>query len=123
MTNKEKFEVIGSVFATVDHEAKDEILEFVQAQIESIEKRNAKAKETASKKRAEGDALRDTIEEMLGDEPMTINDILEALNDDALTSAKVVARMSQLVKAGKAEKVTVKADGRKLVAYTAVAAN
>ena len=117
MTNKEKFEVIGSVFATIDHDAKDEILEFVQTQIESLEHRNAKAKENAAKKRAEGDALKDTLEGMLTDEAITVGDILETLGDETLTSAKIVSRMSQLVKAGKAAKETVKVDGRKLVGY------
>lgn len=118
MTKKEKFEAIGSVFATIDHECKDEILEFVQAEIEALDRKAVKAKETSAKKRAEGDALRDTIEGMLGEEALTVGDILERLDDDTLTSAKVVARMTQLVKAGKATKETVKVDGRKLVGYT-----
>ena len=120
MTNKEKFEVIGNVFATadVDAEVATEIVEFCNAQIAALERRNAKAKENSAKKHAEGDALKDTIQAMLGDEPLTVNDILERLDDETLTPAKIVARMGQLVKAGVAAKQTVKVEGRKLVGYT-----
>lgn len=117
MTKKEKFEAIGSVFATIDHECKDEILEFVQTEIEALDRKAEKAKATSAKKRAEGDSLRDTIEGILGEDPKTVGEILDELGDDTLTSAKVVARMTQLVKAGKATKETVKVEGRKLVGY------
>lgn len=122
MTKKEKFEVIANVFNTaelaIDADVVTEIVEFVQSEIEALDRKAVKAKETSAKKRAEGDALRDTIEGMLGEEALTVNDILERLDDDTLTSAKVVARMTQLVKAGKAAKETVKVEGRKLVGYT-----
>ena len=117
MTKREKFEVIGNVFANIDNEYKDEILAFVADETAALDRKNEKAKERASAKRAEGDALRGTLEGLLTDEPKTVNDILAELDVDGITPAKVVSRMTQLVKAEKAAKVTVKEDGRKLVGY------
>lgn len=119
MTKKEKFDVIANVFATVDvdTEVRDEILAFCENEVAALDRRNAKAKETAAKKRTESDALKDTIEGMLSEEPITVNDILDRLGDETLTPAKIVARMTQLVKVGKANKTNVKVDGRKLVGY------
>ncbi len=117
MTKREKFEVIGSVFAGLEREDKVEIMEFVESEIAALDRKNERAKVTSAKKRAEGDALKDTLEGMLNEEPITVNDILDTLGDNTLTPSKIVARMTQLVKAEKAEKVTVKVDGRKLVGY------
>lgn len=118
MTNREKFDVIGKVFEGYeDAEIRDEILEFVEKQIAALDAKNAKAKERAAIKRANGDALRGAIEDLLTDEPKTVKDIIDELEDNTLTPAKVVARMTQLVKADKAIKENVKVEGRKLVAY------
>lgn len=121
MTNREKFDVIGQVFANVadvDADVRDEILEFVEKQVSALDAKNAKAKQRAAEKRAEGDELRGILAGMLTDEPKTVNDILAEVGDENLTPAKVVSRMTQLVKAGQAAKETVKVEGRKLVGYT-----
>lgn len=117
MTKKETFDVIANVFATVDVPEKDEVLAFIEKEKAAIDAKNVKAKERAAAKRAEGDALRAKIEDVLTDEPMTINDIIEAVDVEGLTPAKVVARMRQLVAAEKVAKESVNVDGRKLVAY------
>ena len=117
MTNREKFDVIAEVFATVDREDRDEILEFVEKQKAAIDHKNAIAKKKAAEKRAEGDALRAKVEAIITDEPKTVNDILAELGDETLTPAKVVARTKQLVAEGKVTRDYIKADGRKLTAY------
>ena len=117
MTTREMYEVIGNVFAAGNDENRDEVLAFIEKQVAAIDRKNAKAKERAAEKRADGDALRGAIEGLLTDAPKTVNDILDELGDDTLTPAKVVARMTQLVKAEKAAKETVKIEGRKLVGY------
>lgn len=117
MTKREVYEVIGNVFANIEVEGKEDVLEMIEKEKAALDRKNAKAKERAAEKRAEGDALRNVIEGMLTDEPMTVNDIIAEINDDTLTPAKVVARMTQLVKAEKAVKETVKIEGRKLIGY------
>lgn len=118
MTKREMYDVIGSVFATTDREDKDEILAFVEKEKAALDRKNEKAKERAAEKRAAGDELRERVKGVLGSEPMTIGEILDALGDESLTSAKITARTRQLVAAGAIEKQMVKVEGRKLTAYT-----
>ena len=94
-----------------------DLTEFLNKQIEQIETRKDAAKARAEKKRAESDALTTEIGELLGEEPMTIEDILASLNDEEVTRNKVSARLGKLIKAGVAEKTTVKVDGARKMAY------
>ena len=115
MTKREKFEVIGKVFAGLDIEVKDEIVEFVQNEIAALDAKNEKAKIRAAAKRAEGDELRAIIKGVLTDEPKTINDIIAEVGDENLTPAKVVARLTQLK--GEIRKEVHNIEGRKLTTY------
>lgn len=120
MNRREFYEFANSVFSTVETEGKDEALAFIEKEIASLNAKNEKAKERAAAKRAEGDALRASIEAVLGSEPMTVNEIMAAVEADYpdITPAKVVARVRQSIDNGVVTKETVKLDGRKLVAYT-----
>lgn len=117
MTNREKFDVIGKVFEGYEGAERDEILEFVAKQVAALDLKNEKAKERAAKKRAEGDELRDRVLGVITDEPITVEGILEALGDETLTPAKVVARTRQLVDNEIVNKMPIKVEGRKLVGY------
>lgn len=118
MTKREMYDVIATVFAATDREDRDEILTFVEKEKAALDRKNEKAKERAAEKRAAGDALKARIEEILNDEPITVNGIIVALGDEGLTPAKITARTRQLVAEGVALKEQVKMDGRKLMAYT-----
>ena len=119
MTKREVFDVIANVFATVDidEEVRESVLTTMAKEIESLDRKNAKARERSAARKAEGDALYMAIEGILTDEPKTINDILAELGDDTLTPAKITARMRKLKDENKIEKSIVKVDGRKLTAY------
>ena len=120
MTNREKYDVIGQVFANVadvDSSTRDEILEFVEKQVAALDRKNETAKKRAAEKRAAGDELRARVLGVMNDEPITVDGILTALGDESLTPAKITARTKQLVAAGEVEKMAVKVDGRKLMAY------
>lgn len=104
----------------VDREDQDELLGFIDNELAILEKRKAAASERAAKKRAESDALTDKIYEALGDEPMTIDAILEAVADEDVTRNKVTARLSKLVKVEKVAKESIKIDGNKRMAYSRV---
>ena len=122
MTKREKFERVMNFVAGTEvsfsDEERVEMLEWCEKEIAALNAKNEKAKERAAEKRQEGDKLRETVKGVLGDEPMTINAIIEAIGDESLTPAKVTARTRQLVAAGEITKSIVKVEGRKLTAYT-----
>jgi DNA-binding SARP family transcriptional activator len=71
--------------------------DFIAHEIQLLENKSAAAKERSAKKKEEGDILREKIYDALSDTTyMTINDILEVLNDKDITSPMVVARLTQL---------------------------
>ena len=111
-TMVEGIEVVGDIPA-------DKVLEFIDTQVAQIDAKAAKAKERAGEKKAEGDALRAEVAAHITAEFQTADDItalVEGFED--ITKAKVVARLTQLLKAGIVVKEQVKAeDGRKVMAY------
>ena len=118
-TRKDYFEKIKEIVA-----ADEELVAFVQGEIAKIDNRTAKEKEKRAQKRAEGDELTAAVEAFIvdGGRPVTAQEIADGLEGEDITKAKVTYRATQLVKAGKVFKVTVKTeDGRKVVAYTAEA--
>lgn len=110
-------ELRAMVEGWVDREDQDELLEFIDKQIEALEKRKDAAARRAEKKKAESDAMTEAILGMLGDELMTVDEIVVALDDEEVTRNKVTARLGKLVKAGSVEKDIVKVDGKKKMAY------
>lgn len=97
----------------------DDVDAYVSTTLEQIDKKNAKAAERAAQKRAESDELRATIAGLLTDEYQTVAQIMDQLDVEDLTPAKVVARLTQLRKAGEAHSTDVKVDSRKVKAYAA----
>ena len=97
----------------------DEVIAYADKTIAQIKDKAAKAKVYGAKKRAEGDALYTAVGEAVGAEYKTIDEIVEVVKDaDAdVTRAKVVARLTKLIKDGKAYKAQVKVDGKKVTVY------
>ena len=103
MTKKEMFAYIASKM--VEDEA---IVAFCKNEIALLEKKAAKAKETAVKKKAEGDELRDAVFAAMSDtEFETITDIASRIDGEDVTIAKITYRLTSLVRAGLAEKTEV----------------
>lgn len=105
---------------TMAREAKrEDIVEFCEVQIEQLERKAEKAKERKASKAAAGDALKDAIAAVLTEDLQTAADITEKVMDagDEVTRAKVVARLTKLVKEGVAGKMQVKVDKKKVMAY------
>ena len=102
----------------------NDVIAFCEKEIATLDKRSAKAKETAAAKKAEGDALTETIAAVLPAEFASIDEVVAIVNDPEITRAKVQYRLNQLAKAGTAEKgeLTVNIDGKnkKIAAYRAV---
>ena len=100
-----------------DQARQDELLDFIDKQTEMLEKRKAAAAERAVKKRAESDAMTEAILAQIGDELITVDEIVIALNDESVTRNKVTARLGKLFKAGLIEKEMVKVGDAKRMAY------
>jgi len=103
--------------ATLDAETAMNVKDFLDKEIEQLEKRKVAAKDRAEKKKAESDALTDEIYALLTDEPQTVEDLLAAFEDETVTRNKITSRLGKLVKAGLAEKDTAKIDGNRKMVY------
>ena len=118
VTKKENYEMLMEIVENSNSEMKVELVDFITKQIESIDAKAAKAKEKAAEKRAEGDELRAAVKAVLTEELQTAEEILAQFEDEELTKAKIVARLTQLVKNGEASKEEVKTEeGKKIMAY------
>jgi hypothetical protein len=103
--------------AVEDQEQKSELVDFIDKQLENLEKRRVATAERAKKKKAESDELTNAILEKLGEDLMTVDEIVAAFNDPEVTRNKVTARLGKLVKAEAVVKETVKVDKFKRMAY------
>ena len=101
----------------IENELRDELVNFIDKQVETIEKRKVAAAARAEKKRAEADALTDEVFALLTEEFMTADEIVDALDNEDVTRNKVTARLSKLINAGKAVKETIKVEGKKKMSY------
>ena len=125
ITNKSRYAAIINALtgAPCDIET-DELVNFCERQIAAIDRKSEKARERAAEQRKVSDELTERIAAMLTDKPQTLGDLAAAINEEDITTSKVSARCSKLVKEGRAVKTEVNvpgADGaksRKLVAYT-----
>lgn len=127
ITKREMFESIIAMVATGEMSYdKDQYIDFCQKEIEQLEKKAAKAKETAAKKKAASDELTDAVRQALTDEFQPIADIVACIEGDDVTVSKVTYRLGQLAKNGEAEKQEVTIPGvegqksRKVMAYRAI---
>ena len=124
LTKKDK---LTAIIATLKGEGTDipvaDLVLYCEKEIELLDKKAAKAKETAAKKKAESDELTDVIASLLTDELQTTADIAAKIEGEDVTVHKVSYRLTQLTKAEKAVREEVSIPGkdgakaRKVVAY------
>ena len=120
MTKKDNYSAIRAILEELHN---DELIAFIDHEIELLDKKAAKAKETAAKKKAENDELTDVIASLLTDELQTTADITAQIDDEDVTVHKVSYRLTQLTKAERAVKEEVSIPGkdgakaRKIAAY------
>jgi hypothetical protein len=108
-----------------------DVVAFAENEIALLDKKATKAKERAATKAAEGDALTAVVADALTGDFQSIADIaaVVAETDGDATVSKVTYRLTQLVKAGKAEKTELTIPGgegvkaRKIQGYRAVVAD
>ena len=126
MTKAMYFEIIKDIVKGLSEEVfpegvgANDVLDFIDRQVELLDKRAAASKERAAKKRAASDELTELIYTMIfeAEDLITADEIVEKIDDEEVTKNKVTARVSKLVKAGRVAKEQVKLeDGKKRMAY------
>ena len=113
ITKKEYFEMLKKIVNESNSENKGELIYFIESQIASIETKAAKAKERAAAKKAEGDALRETVKSVLTNEFQDAETITALVDGEDVTKNKVIARLTQLVNLGEVEKTDIKNESGK----------
>ena len=102
---------------------REDIQNFASKKLAALERKKEKARENAAKKRAEGDKLGKVVESVLTNEFQTADEVLAAVlkvwdgEEADATRMKVIYRLCNLVKLGRAEKTDVKIDKRTIKAY------
>lgn len=115
MTKKDYFVEIENIL----RDAKEnDLADVIAHEVELLENKAVKNKERAEARKIAGDELRDTISNILIDDLQTVDEIVDQIEDEEITKAKVVARLTQLVNLNEAIKEQVKTeDGKKVMAY------
>lgn len=120
LTKKDYYGMLKDIILTSDVDNKEELEAFIDRQVEIIDNKAEKAKERAAEKKAEGDELRAAIKSVLTEDYQSADDILAQLEGEDLSKAKIIARLTQLVNNGDAEKAQAQAkaeDGKKFMTY------
>ena len=121
-TKRDYYEMLKEIVLNENVEGATELVEFIDKQVSLIDSKAEKAKARNAEKKANGDELREAVQNVLTDEFQTIDAIVSQIEGEEITKAKITARLTSLVKNGIAEKTDVKDDeGRKLKAYKLVA--
>ena len=116
MTKKDYF---NELVALATGAGRTDLVDFCNTQIEQLDKKAEKAKQTAAKKKEE-DPYIDVVFNALTSELATVDEIVNIIGDEDFTVGKARARLKKLVDAGTIVKDTVKVDKRKLTAYRLV---
>lgn len=104
--------------------AADDIVAFANKEIAALERKAAKAKETAAKKKSEDDPIMAAVLEVLeaNDDYLTIPAVTAAINVEDYTTSKVQYRLNALVKAEQAETADIKVDKRTVKGFKLIRA-
>lgn len=120
ITKAQYFESIKAVAETMNFGeiSGADMVAFCDAQLEQLANKAAKAKEKAAEKKAATDELKAVVASILTEELQTADEILAQIeSDDEISKAKVVSRLTALVKDGVATKEEVKVEKSKKMAY------
>lgn len=82
-------------------------IKFCTKEIAALDRKAEKAKATAAAKKAEGDALRDVVEQVLTNDWQSIADIVVQIEGEDVTMGKVIPRLAALIDQGVAEKTLI----------------
>lgn len=126
ITKKDRYETAIEIFkaANIAEDLREDMIAFAEHEIEILDNKAAKAKETAQKNKASTDELADVVRGALTNDFQTINELVAKIDDPDVTAGKVQYRLRVLVDEGIVEKqdvsipaATAGAKARKLVAF------
>lgn len=117
ITKKVMFSAIADLLAD-----NADVVKFCNAEIALLDKRADKERARAQAKRA-NDPLLEVVANAVGPDYMSIADIVAAIDDESVTAAKVAARLSKLIDAGKVEKEDATIDKRRIKVYRTIQAD
>lgn len=109
------YEIVVS--AELDGEKGDALMGYIEKELAQLDKRRDAAAKRAEKKKEASDALTEEIYGLLTETPMTIDEIVLALDVEDVTTNKVAARLGKLIKADRVVKEAVRVDKRRKMAY------
>jgi hypothetical protein len=117
VTKKDLYAQLKAIVEASEVENADELVAFIDHEVNMIESKAAKAAERSKVRKAEGDELRETVFSLMTNDLQTVAGITARIDVPEITRAKVVARLNQLVNAERIQKETITVDGHKTVAY------
>jgi hypothetical protein len=117
MTKRDCFNALYDMVVNANVENGDTLMEFIEKELAQLDKRRDAAAKRAEKKKEASDALTEEIYGLLTDTPMTIDEIVLALDVEDVTTNKVAARLGKLIKADRVVKEAVRVDKRRKMAY------
>ena len=117
MTKRDCFNALYDIVVNTNVENGDTLMEFIEKELAQLDKRRDAAAKRAEKKKEASDALTEEIYGLLTDTPMTIDEIVLALDAEDVTTNKVAARLGKLIKADRVVKEAVRVDKRRKMAY------
>lgn len=108
MTKKDWFAEIKKIVESAEYEKKDEALDFINHEIELLERKSSKTKKT--KTQQENEKIMARIESALAeyDKPVTISEIQEKENLSEYSNQKMSSLLTLMIKAGKVERTEEK---------------
>lgn len=107
----------------LDEAVRDEYIKFYEHEIELVDNKAAKAKETAAKNTAATDEIYDLVKDAMTADFKTIGEIVAAVANDEVTHGRAQYRLRVMVENGVAEKQEITVPGtngakaRKLTAF------
>ena len=113
ITRKEYFNILKEVIEANEVEGKEDILNFLNKEIDSIEKRKLRDKARTEAKRELNCEINEEIYNLLTDEFQTGEEIFEKLGDESITKNAIFTRLTQLVNEGRVEKREQKVEGKR----------
>lgn len=114
VTRLEQYAAIREVLVEA---GKDELVAFIDHQVALLTDKTEKAKAREAAKRAAGDELKAVVGSLVTDEPQTADEIAAQIEGEDVTRAKVIARLTQLIRDGKVAKEQRREEKRKYMVY------